>query len=211
MPTKKNGRRIVKHKKMGFHAWQKMCTFWALKFCEHTILVPPPPLSKHRCDDRTLKLGRIDQTFSFNIPGLINSPGYLATKKQIMSELSGDRPRGSHGGSSLSIFSGDVGSSASGTSDLDHVNVEELSEGSLQETLEEAQRQIRRLTLETNMFQGTKLNQSEFSIIDLCAHAQFCLQFWTNQKSVLLTCARTLMFLLYFRLLWATNYRSIGF
>ena len=54
----------------------------------------------------------------------------------------------------MSIFSGDVGSSASGTSDLDHVNVEELSEGSLQETLEEAQRQIRRLTLETNMFQG---------------------------------------------------------
>lgn len=94
-----------------------------------------------------------------------------------MSELSGDRPRGSHGGSSLSIFSGDVGSSASGTSDLDHVNVEELSEGSLQETLEEAQRQIRRLTLETNMFQGTKLNQSEFSIIDLRALAQFCLQF----------------------------------
>ena len=71
----------------------------------------------------------------------------------------------------MSIFSGDVGSSASGTSDLDHVNVEELSEGSLQETLEEAQRQIRRLTLETNMFQGTKLNLSEVSIVELRAHA----------------------------------------
>ena len=72
-----------------------------------------------------------------------------------MSELSGDRPRGSHGGSSLSIFSGVATSSASGTSDLDHVNVEELSEGSLQETLEEAQSQIRRLTLETKMFEGS--------------------------------------------------------
>ena len=86
-----------------------------------------------------------------------------------MSELSGDRPRGSHGGSSLSIFSGDVGSSASGTSDLDHVNVEELSEGSLQETLEEAQRQIRRLTLETNMFQGV-IFKGVHSNVSCCEH-----------------------------------------
>ena len=49
-----------------------------------------------------------------------------------MSELSGERAHGSHGGSSLSIFSGVATSSASGTSDLGHVNVDELSDNSLE-------------------------------------------------------------------------------
>ena len=93
-----------------------------------------------------------------------------------------DRPRGSHGGSSLSIFSGVATSSAgSGTSDLDHINVEELSEASLQDTLEEAQRQIRRLTLETNMFQGDlfksvrlKVSCCERAFVYLQATASAC-------------------------------------
>lgn len=85
-----------------------------------------------------------------------------------------DRPRGSHGGSSLSIFSGVATSSAgSGTSDLDHINVEELSEASLQDTLEEAQRQIRRLTLETNMFQGDL--QLKRAVKSQLLRARFCL------------------------------------
>ena len=72
-----------------------------------------------------------------------------------MSEISGERGRqGSHGGSSLSIFSGVATSSASGTSDLGHVNVDELTDSSLEQLLEETQKSVRRLNLETTMFVG---------------------------------------------------------
>jgi hypothetical protein len=70
-----------------------------------------------------------------------------------MSEISGDR-RVSGEGSSLSIFSGVATSSASGTSDVGHVNVDELSDSSLANLVEETSRGIRRLDLETTMFEG---------------------------------------------------------
>lgn len=52
-----------------------------------------------------------------------------------MSELSGAQV--SHGGSSLSIFSGVGTSSEAGTSDLGHINAEELTENSLAALVEE--------------------------------------------------------------------------
>ena len=71
-----------------------------------------------------------------------------------MSELSGDRPQVSHGGSSLSIFSGVGTSSASGTSEVGHVNVEELTDNSLALLVDDTAKAVRRLTLETSMFEG---------------------------------------------------------
>ena len=90
---------------------------------------------------------------------LIN--GALLLASWIMSELSGERPaapaaQGSHGGSSLSIFSGVASSSAaSGTSELgQHVNVDELTDDSLELLVDDSSKAVRRLTLETQMFEG---------------------------------------------------------
>ena len=71
-----------------------------------------------------------------------------------MSELSGERPQNSHGGSSLSIFSAVGTSSPSGTSDIGHVNAEELTDNSLALLVEDASKAVRRLELETQMFTG---------------------------------------------------------
>ena len=69
-----------------------------------------------------------------------------------MSVLSGAHV--SHEGSSLSVFSGLGSSTASGTSDVGHVNVDELSDNALSNLIDETQRSMRRLTLETKMFEG---------------------------------------------------------
>ena len=94
-----------------------------------------------------------------------------------MSEISGDRKQ-SHGGmstisiqilqlhsqktllsffskgSSVSIFSAEGISSASGTSEVGHVIVDELSDNSLNNLVEETAKTVRRMTLETRMFEG---------------------------------------------------------
>ena len=69
-----------------------------------------------------------------------------------MSDLSGERSQKSHGGSSLSIFSAVGTSSPSGTSDIGHVNAEELTDNSLAVLVEDASKAVRRLELETQMF-----------------------------------------------------------
>ena len=96
-----------------------------------------------------------------------------------MSEISGDRKQ-SHGGmstisiqipqphsqarplltficlgSSVSIFSAEGISSASQTSEVGHVIVDELSDNSLNNLVEETAKTVRRMTLETRMFEGT--------------------------------------------------------
>ena len=71
-----------------------------------------------------------------------------------MSDLSGERSQKSHGGSSLSIFSAVGTSSPSGTSDIGHVNAEELTDNSLAVLVEDASKAVRRLELETQMFTG---------------------------------------------------------
>ncbi len=69
-----------------------------------------------------------------------------------MSQINGNP---SHEGSSLSIFSGlGTSSGGSGTSEVGHVNVDELSDNALSNLVEETQRSMRRLTLETKMFEG---------------------------------------------------------
>ena len=74
-----------------------------------------------------------------------------------MSELSGEGgKRQSHGGSSVSIFSAEGVSSASGTSEVGHVIVDELSDNSLNNLVEETAKTVRRMTLETRMFEGTQ-------------------------------------------------------
>ena len=94
-----------------------------------------------------------------------------------MSEISGDRKQ-SHGGmstisiqilqlhsqktllsffskgSSVSIFSAEGISSASGTSEVGHVIVDELSDNSLNNLVEETAKTVRRMNLETRMFEG---------------------------------------------------------
>ena len=75
-----------------------------------------------------------------------------------MSDLSGERSQKSHGGSSLSIFSAVGTSSPSGTSDIGHVNAEELTDNSLAVLVEDASKAVRRLELETQMFTGVVAN-----------------------------------------------------
>ena len=75
-----------------------------------------------------------------------------------MSDLSGERSQKSHGGSSLSIFSAVGTSSPSGTSDIGHVNAEELTDNSLAVLVEDASKAVRRLELETQMFTGVVTN-----------------------------------------------------
>ena len=75
-----------------------------------------------------------------------------------MSDLSGERSQKSHGGSSLSIFSAVGTSSPSGTSDIGHVNAEELTDNSLAVLVEDASKAVRRLELETQMFTGVVIN-----------------------------------------------------
>ena len=75
-----------------------------------------------------------------------------------MSDLSGERSQKSHGGSSLSIFSAVGTSSPSGTSDIGHVNAEELTDNSLAVLVEDASKAVRRLELETQMFTGVIRN-----------------------------------------------------
>ena len=75
-----------------------------------------------------------------------------------MSDLSGERSQKSHGGSSLSIFSAVGTSSPSGTSDIGHVNAEELTDNSLAVLVEDASKAVRRLELETQMFTGEVTN-----------------------------------------------------
>ena len=77
-----------------------------------------------------------------------------------MSDLSGERSQKSHGGSSLSIFSAVGTSSPSGTSDIGHVNAEELTDNSLAVLVEDASKAVRRLELETQMFTGVVINNT---------------------------------------------------
>ena len=57
-------------------------------------------------------------------------------------------------GSSVSIFSAEGISSASGTSEVGHVIVDELSDNSLNNLVEETAKTVRRMNLETRMFEG---------------------------------------------------------
>ena len=57
----------------------------------------------------------------------------------------------------MSIFSAEGISSASGTSEVGHVIVDELSDNSLNNLVEETAKTVRRMNLETRMFEGMSL------------------------------------------------------
>ena len=58
----------------------------------------------------------------------------------------------------MSIFSAEGISSASGTSEVGHVIVDELSDNSLNNLVEETAKTVRRMNLETRMFEGMSLH-----------------------------------------------------